>query len=95
MNRQRMRYTCSFCGKGQEEVRRLIGGWVSDAFICDECVALCNVIIGDEPPVAGARQGERRAAPLSTPPAPRPGGRRWRSRLFGRWPLWRTTGGVA
>lgn len=93
MNRQRRHYTCSFCGKGQEEVRRLIAG-PGSVYICDGCVALCNEIIGDEPPPPVVRPGERRAAPPSTPPAPRPGGRRWRPRLFGRWPLWRTTGEV-
>jgi ATP-dependent Clp protease ATP-binding subunit ClpX len=37
---------CSFCGKGQEEVRKLIAG--PGVYICDECVGLCNEIIGDE-----------------------------------------------
>ncbi len=37
---------CSFCGKSQHEVRKLIAGpWV---FICDECVDLCNDIIREE-----------------------------------------------
>ncbi|HPE45001.1 MAG TPA: ClpX C4-type zinc finger protein, partial [Deltaproteobacteria bacterium] len=31
---------CSFCGKSQEEVRKLIAG--PDVYICDECIALCN-----------------------------------------------------
>ena len=35
--------TCSFCGKSQDEVQRLIAG--PDVFICDECVALCNEIL--------------------------------------------------
>ena len=38
--------TCSFCGKGQREVRRLIAG--PSVFICDECVELCNEIIAEE-----------------------------------------------
>ncbi len=37
---------CSFCGKGQEEVRKLIAG--PSAYICDECITLCNDIIADE-----------------------------------------------
>jgi ATP-dependent Clp protease ATP-binding subunit ClpX len=37
---------CSFCGKSQHEVRKLIAG--PSVFICDECVALCNEIIRDE-----------------------------------------------
>lgn len=37
---------CSFCGKGQEEVRKLIAG--PSVFICNECVDLCNEIIAEE-----------------------------------------------
>ena len=37
---------CSFCGKSQHEVRKLIAG--PSVFICDECVALCNDIIDEE-----------------------------------------------
>jgi ATP-dependent Clp protease ATP-binding subunit ClpX len=38
--------TCSFCGRSQEEVAKLIAG--PDVHICDECIALCNEIIHDE-----------------------------------------------
>jgi len=37
---------CSFCGKGQNEVRKLIAG--PSVYICDECVDLCNNIIEEE-----------------------------------------------
>ncbi len=37
---------CSFCGKSQEEVRKLIAG--PDVYICDECIALCNEILVEE-----------------------------------------------
>ncbi len=37
---------CSFCGKNQHEVRKLIAG--PSVFICDECIELCNDIIRDE-----------------------------------------------
>ncbi len=37
---------CSFCGKNQEDVQRLIAG--PDVYICDECVSLCNEIIAQE-----------------------------------------------
>src|SRR5580692_2225078 len=37
---------CSFCGKSQHEVRKLIAG--PTVFICDECVGLCRDIIGEE-----------------------------------------------
>jgi len=38
---------CSFCGKRQDEVRRLIAGQ-NGVFICDQCIALCNEIMGEE-----------------------------------------------
>ena len=37
---------CSFCGKGQDEVKKLIAGPM--VYICDECVGLCNEIIEEE-----------------------------------------------
>ncbi|HET8627823.1 MAG TPA: ATP-dependent Clp protease ATP-binding subunit ClpX [Thermomicrobiales bacterium] len=47
----RVQYRCSFCGKGQEEVRRLIAG-PGSVYICDECVELCREIIDEEEPPA-------------------------------------------
>ena len=43
---EKKRITCSFCGKGQEQVRRLIAG--NGVYICDECVDLCSEIIEKE-----------------------------------------------
>ena len=43
---------CSFCGKSQHEVKKLIAG--PSVFICDECIELCNDIIRDEVPVDAA-----------------------------------------
>jgi ATP-dependent Clp protease ATP-binding subunit ClpX len=43
---------CSFCGKSQHEVKKLIAG--PSVFICDECIDLCNDIIRDEAPAEGA-----------------------------------------
>jgi len=37
---------CSFCGKSQEEVRKLVAG--PSVYICDECIELCNDIIAEE-----------------------------------------------
>jgi ATP-dependent Clp protease ATP-binding subunit ClpX len=37
---------CSFCGKGQKEVKKLIAG--PTVYICDECIGLCNDIIAEE-----------------------------------------------
>ena len=55
---------CSFCGKSQHEVKKLIAG--PSVFICDECIELCNDIIRDEAPadVTGAK------APKSDLPVP-------------------------
>ncbi len=51
---------CSFCGKGQEDVRKLIAG--PTAYICDECITLCNDIIAEEA-VPAEEQGERLPPP--------------------------------
>ena len=37
---------CSFCGKNQDEVEKLIAG--PDVYICDECIELCNEIVLEE-----------------------------------------------
>ena len=76
MKRGREMYSCSFCGKGQDQVRRLIAG-PGPVVICDECVTLCNEIIAAEAPLP--------------PPQGEAGGRRWRGRprwwrrLLGRY----------
>lgn len=43
MNPQGPEYTCSFCGKKQSQVKKLIAG--HNVFICDECIALCNEML--------------------------------------------------
>ena len=53
---------CSFCGKSQHEVKKLIAG--PSVFICDECIDLCNDIVRDE--VAG-EQGTAKAARKDLP----------------------------
>lgn len=53
---------CSFCGKSQHEVRKLIAG--PSVFICDECVELCNDIIREE---VEEKQGPSIATRLPTP----------------------------
>jgi ATP-dependent Clp protease ATP-binding subunit ClpX len=46
---------CSFCGKSQHEVKKLIAG--PSVFVCDECIELCNEIIRDElPPSVDAKE---------------------------------------
>lgn len=61
---------CSFCGKGQDEVQKLIAG--PGVYICDECIHLCNMILAEE---AGESAAKAKAAeplfPLSEVPKPR------------------------
>ena len=45
-NKDNSKLSCTFCGKGQEDVRKLIAG--PSVYICDECVDLCNDIIEEE-----------------------------------------------
>jgi ATP-dependent Clp protease ATP-binding subunit ClpX len=52
---------CSFCGKSQHEVKKLIAG--PSVFICDECVDLCNDIIRDELPAEQGGEISRKDLP--------------------------------
>src|SRR5210317_20955 len=52
---------CSFCGKSQHEVRKLIAG--PSVYICDECVELCNDIIREELDEAGSDKHEKLPTP--------------------------------
>jgi ATP-dependent Clp protease ATP-binding subunit ClpX len=59
----RVQYHCSFCGKNQDQVKRLIAG-PGAVYICDECVELCREIIDEE--VSGAirpKAGSQRVPP--------------------------------
>jgi ATP-dependent Clp protease ATP-binding subunit ClpX len=67
---------CSFCGRGQDEVRRLIAG-PGNVFICDECVALCSAIIAEEV----EQQVTMPRRPTSAPSTRLPTPRRLRERL--------------
>src|SRR6202008_5006985 len=53
-NSEKLLY-CSFCGKSQHEVKKLIAG--QSVFICDECIDLCNEIICDDAAGTGADTG--------------------------------------
>ncbi|MCB0359332.1 MAG: AAA family ATPase, partial [Bdellovibrionales bacterium] len=53
---------CSFCDKTQDEVRKLVAG--PNVYICDECVELCNDILGEE---LGAAVAESMSEDLPTP----------------------------
>ena len=63
MNRQGPR--CSFCGKSQNMVERLVAG--PNVYICNECIALCNDILKDEEFMdadGGVKQPEMKKLPL-------------------------------
>ena len=62
----RLQYRCSFCGKTQEQVRRLIAG-PGGVYICDECIELCREIIEEESAHPEAKAG----APASRVPTPK------------------------
>jgi len=53
--------TCSFCGKSQDEVKKLIAG--PTVYICDECIELCNDIIDEEARLDDVSGGEDRKLP--------------------------------
>ncbi|AXK44522.1 ATP-dependent Clp protease ATP-binding subunit ClpX [Brachybacterium saurashtrense] len=57
-------FKCSFCGKSQKQVERLISG--PGVYICEECIELCNEIIAEE--IQAAQPAPQEQAPL---PAPR------------------------
>jgi ATP-dependent Clp protease ATP-binding subunit ClpX len=56
---------CSFCGKSQHEVKKLIAG--PSVFICDECIELCNDIIRDEAPSEPGAAGKAAKSDLPIP----------------------------
>ena len=66
---------CSFCGKSQDQVRKLIAG--PGVYICDECIDLCNEIL-DEELVDGqgnprhSHEPSRKATPAPARAASRP-----------------------
>ena len=55
--------SCSFCGKSQREVRKLIAG--PTVYICDECIELCNDIIAEE---YGQEEPRRETSRIPKPP---------------------------
>jgi len=59
----RVLYHCSFCGKNQDQVKRLIAG-PGAVYICDECVELCREIIDEE----AAGPAKTKVGPHRTPP---------------------------
>ena len=65
----RVQYNCSFCGKNQDQVKRLIAG-PGAVYICDECVELCQEIINEETQTS-ARSSSFNLLSAATSPGPR------------------------
>ncbi len=61
-----MTYRCSFCGKTQDQVQRLIAG-PGGVYICDECVDLCREIIEEEHTTPASRQSRPNMGRVPTP----------------------------
>ena len=64
-----MRLRCSFCGKTQDQVDKLISG-MNDTFICDECVELCAELVNDDLELRAAQRRQR--AQKNAKPLPKP-----------------------
>src|SRR5690554_3672733 len=60
-NEEKGKLKCSFCGKPQEQVKKLVAG--PGVYICDECVELCNEIIAERL----AESGEAETADFELP----------------------------
>jgi ATP-dependent Clp protease ATP-binding subunit ClpX len=51
---RKRRYTrCSFCGKGQDQVRKLVAG--PGVYICDRCIGLCNEVLEADARTGGSK----------------------------------------
>ena len=64
------RLKCSFCGKSQDQVKKLIAG--PDVYICDECVELCNEILDEEFFENKEKDGEKGEEINAEKPIPKP-----------------------
>ncbi len=64
------RLKCSFCGKTQDQVKKLIAG--PDVYICDECVELCNEILDEEFFEAKDKEGSANEDSVDEKPIPKP-----------------------
>ncbi|MEI6664768.1 MAG: ATP-dependent Clp protease ATP-binding subunit ClpX [Chloroflexota bacterium] len=62
----RVQYHCSFCGKNQDQVKRLIAG-PGAVYICDECVDLCQEIINEETQAGKTAAAKTQRSSLRTP----------------------------
>ncbi len=64
------RLKCSFCGKSQDQVKKLIAG--PEVYICDECVELCNEILDEEFFESKDKEGSEGEEAVAEKPIPKP-----------------------
>ena len=64
------RLKCSFCGKSQDQVKKLIAG--PEVYICDECVELCNEILDEEFLDSKDKDGDEKVKNSEEKPIPKP-----------------------
>lgn len=83
MARKHNPLACSFCGKHQDQVERLIAG--PGVYICNGCIHLCNEILAAEPPAASTQRGTGQAAHSRRRSSTRHVTTPWWRRLLGRW----------
>lgn len=65
MGNKEEKLVCSFCGKGQDEVKKLVSG--RGVFICDECIEVCMNILSDEVSDSGDEKSSEDVTKLPTP----------------------------
>ena len=74
---------CSFCGKTQDQVNKLIAG--PGVYICDECVELCSDIIDeDDYPRSGAKRKQKQETAMMDLPKPEEINRRLHEYVIGQ-----------
>ena len=81
---KRRRYTrCSFCGKGQDQVRKLVAG--PGVYICDQCVELCNEVLEEDRRIGPPAHKRARDTGSGAERQDQPG---WRATTTSRPRLW-------
>jgi hypothetical protein len=83
--RRRRYMRCSFCGKGQDQVRKLVAG-PGDVSICDLCISLCNEVLEED-----AHFGGSKGRSVGTTPRVGTKAGSWKRVLGWRWRRWRVT----
>ncbi len=74
---ERRRYTrCSFCGKGQDQVKKLVAG--PGVYICNSCIELCNEVLAEDARVGGGGPKTEDGGPGGGAPKSPPPSRGWR-----------------